>query len=118
MLGYPPEATLAEKLHAIVTLGLTNSRMKDYYDLWTAARIGNTTPESLGEAIRHTFARRKTPVPRELPVALTQVFVADPSKRMQWSGFIRKSKLDAPPLEEVVRVSAELAAPAFALAAT
>ncbi len=40
LLGYPAEATLAEKLHAIGVLGFTNSRMKDYYDLWTAQRWG------------------------------------------------------------------------------
>ena len=44
VLGYPPEATLAEKLHAVCYLGLANSRLKDYYDLWTAARTGVCTP--------------------------------------------------------------------------
>ena len=113
VLGYPPEATLAEKLHAIVDLQLMNSRMKDYYDLWTAARVGNTTPESLGRAVRHTFATRGTPVPVELPVGLTEVFCADPSKLAQWDGFVRKSMLEAPSLAEVVRVAATLATTAF-----
>lgn len=116
VLGYPPEATLAEKLHAIVDLQLMNSRMKDYYDLWTAVRVGNTTPESLGRAVRHTFAKRGTAVPVALPVGLTEVFVADPAKRAQWDGFVRKSKLNAPPLAEVVDRAASLAAAAFEVA--
>ncbi len=60
LLGYPAEATLAEKLHAVVNLGLANSRMKDYYDLWTAQRLAITTPDRLGNALRHTFDRRET----------------------------------------------------------
>lgn len=116
VLGYPAEATLAEKLHAIVVLGLTNSRMKDYYDLWTAARLGNTTAESLGAAVRNTFARRATPVPVDLPVGLTEAFAAESSKLAQWSGFVRKSKLNAPPLAEVVDLAASLAAAAFEVA--
>ena len=51
LLGYPAEATLAEKLHAVVNLGFANSRMKDDYDLWTAQRLSITTPELLGTAV-------------------------------------------------------------------
>jgi predicted nucleotidyltransferase component of viral defense system len=31
---YPRETVVAEKVDAIVQLGMANSRMKDYYDLW------------------------------------------------------------------------------------
>lgn len=116
LLGYPAEATLAEKLHAVVMLGHTNSRMKDYYDLWTAWRLGIVSAEGLGAALRHTFARRETPLPEELPAGLLPTFASDPSKLAQWAGFVRKSKLPAPGLDEVVRASAELAAPAFVVA--
>ena len=33
--AYPPEAVVAEKLHAMVSLGEQNSRYKDFYDLYT-----------------------------------------------------------------------------------
>jgi hypothetical protein len=114
LLGYPAEATLAEKLHAIVVLRLTNSRMKDYYDLWTAARLGVVTAEGLGEAVRHTFARRGTAVPEGLPEGLTAAFAEDAGKRAQWAGFVRKSRLEAPSLAEVVEVVAGLAEAGFA----
>ena len=116
LLGYPAEATLAEKLHAIVELGLTNSRMKDYYDLWTANRLGITSAAGLGEAIRHTFARRRTPLPGGHPTGLLPTFAADPTKQAQWAGFVRKSKLVAPSLDEVVVAVAALAGPAFDVA--
>jgi hypothetical protein len=113
LLGYPPEATLAEKLHAVVVLGLANSRMKDYYDLWTAHRLDIVTPEALGEAILHTFARRATPVPQNLPEGLTSTFAADTSKQTQWAGFVRKSGLVAPSLGEVVAAVGPLVAAAL-----
>lgn len=113
LLGYPAQATLAEKLHAVVVLGLTNSRMKDYYDLWTAAKLGVVTAHELGEAIRHTFARRKTTVPSGLPEGLTPAFAEDPAKRAQWAGFLRKSRLEAPSLAKVVVAAAGLAEPGF-----
>lgn len=113
VLGYPPEATLAEKLHAIVQLGHANTRMKDYYDLWTASRLAITTPERLGEAVHHTFTCRRTLVPNNVPPGLTPDFAADPQKNAQWLAFLRKSRVNAPPLVEVVEASALLAAPAF-----
>jgi predicted nucleotidyltransferase component of viral defense system len=116
LLGYPAEATLAEKLHAIATLGFVNSRMKDYYDLWTAQRLGVVTPEGLGEALRHTFARLGTPIPTELPEGLTEGFAQEPSKVVQWSAFVRKSQLEAPSLAEVVQTAAELAGAGFDVA--
>jgi hypothetical protein len=116
VLGYPAAATLAEKVHAIVVLGLTNSRMKDYYDLWTADRLQIVTTEALAEAIMHTFSRRQTPVPSELPEGLTQVFVIEASKQAQWAAFVRKSGLEAPPLSTVVADAAELVGPALAMA--
>lgn len=116
LLGYPAEARLAEKLHAIVVLGRANSRMKDYYDLWTASRLGVVTAQGLGEAIRHTFARRETALPVELPEGLTLAFASDPAKQSQWAGFVRKSRLEAPSLAEVVAVAAGLALDGFAAA--
>ena len=113
LLGYPAEATLAEKLHAVVALGMTNSRMKDYYDLWTAARLGVVTPEGLGEALRHTFARRGTALPAEPPEGLTASFAEDTTKQAQWAGFVRKSRLEAPSLAEVVEAAAGLGQAGF-----
>jgi hypothetical protein len=116
LLGYPAEATLAEKLHAVVVLGRVNSRMKDYYDLWTADRLGVATAEGLGEAIRHAFERRGTPLPVGLPEGLTAAFAEDPMKRAQWAGFVRKSGLEGPSLAEVVAVAAGLAERGFEVA--
>jgi len=68
--AYPRETVVAEKLEAIVQLGMANSRMKDFYDVAVLGRDFDFDGELLTRAIRATFERRKTPLPVSLPVAL------------------------------------------------
>ena len=89
--AYPRETVVAEKLEAMVHLGLANSRMKDFYDLVILSRMFEFDGALLSRAIRATFDRRKTPLPSSLPIALTQAFTADAMKNTQWKAFIRKS---------------------------
>ncbi len=102
---YTPETVVAEKFHAMVLLGMPNSRMRDFFDVFVMARGMNFEIEALAGAIRATFDRRRTPVPEELPLALTDAFGQAVEKRQQWSAFVRKSGIDgAPPeLADVVR---------------
>src|SRR5260221_10916815 len=72
--AYPRETVVAEKLEAMVHLGLANSRMKDFYDLVILSRMFEFEGDLLARAIRATFDRRKTPVPSGLPIALTSAF--------------------------------------------
>jgi predicted nucleotidyltransferase component of viral defense system len=88
--AYRPETTIAEKLHAMVELGSKNSRMRDFFDLQALAASGGFDGETLADAIVSTFARRGTPVPRELPLALTQAFAEVEGKASQWAGFMRR----------------------------
>ena len=92
LAGYPRETVVAEKFEAMVHLGILNSRMKDFYDLWLLARRFDFDGPTLSAAVARTFANRKTVVPL-LPVALTPAFAVDPGKQAQWKGFVRKSKL-------------------------
>ncbi|MDB5314100.1 MAG: hypothetical protein JWO38_8302 [Gemmataceae bacterium] len=86
---------VAEKFQAMVMLGIANSRMKDFFDLWGLARSFGFDGPVLVDAIRATFARRKTPVPAAPPLALTAEFGADKAKVTQWQAFLKKGKLDA-----------------------
>ncbi|OQA44190.1 MAG: hypothetical protein BWY52_01684 [Chloroflexi bacterium ADurb.Bin325] len=101
---YPKEAVVAEKLHAMVTLGMLNSRMKDFYDLWVMARQFPFDGALLVKAVTATFTRRGAPLPVNEPVALTDEFALDPLKQTQWRAFLNRSRLDvnAPQLAEVV----------------
>lgn len=100
--AYPRATVVSEKLEAIVSIGMTNSRMKDYFDLRALAREGAIDQDELASAIAATFARRKTPVPQDVPLGLSDEFARDAGKKAQWKGFLGKNRLDAPSLEEVV----------------
>ena len=86
--AYPQETVIAEKFQAMVMLGRANSRMKDLYDIWVLSRCYGFTGDRLARAIAATFERRKTPIPIELPDALTQAFADDPTKQQQWISFV------------------------------
>ena len=99
---YPRETVFAEKLEAIATLGIANSRMKDYFDLLALLREQAITPETLADAIRATFQRRGTAPPEGVPFGLTDAFATDAQKQSQWTAFLRRNRLAAPALEAVV----------------
>lgn len=119
LLAYAPETVIAEKLQAMVALGRANSRMKDFYDVWSlAARGGGQDPDRLLAAIRATFARRRTPIPETLPDALTEAFARDPAKQRQWAAFAADIA-DAPgDLAVVIAALAAFAEPLLAAART
>ncbi len=70
IFSYAPETVIAEKLEAMVLLGVGNSRIKDFFDLAYLARLMAFDGLILSEAISKTFAKRKTVIPKELPVGL------------------------------------------------
>ncbi len=92
--AYPKEAVIAEKLEAIVKLGMVNSRMKDFYDIWTMSKIFTFNGHVLQAAINATFNRRKTPIPNVTPIALTREFAEERDHKKQWSAFLRRNRLD------------------------
>jgi hypothetical protein len=119
LAAYPRETVVAEKFQAMAVLGIANSRMKDFFDLWVLARSFGFAGPDLADAVRATFARRKTPVPAAPPLALTAEFGTDKGKVAQWAAFLKKGKLDAGGAElvEVCEFLASfLMAPALAVA--
>jgi len=99
---YPRASVVAEKLEAIVSLGMANSRMKDYFDLRALAREGVLDARLLADAIAATFQRRGTALPVDAPLGLSDEFARDAAKRAQWKAFLGKNRLDAPALDEVI----------------
>ena len=100
--GYARETVVAEKFQAMVALGTTNSRMKDYYDIWMLSQSFDFDHERLARAIAATFARRKTNVPDELPDALTPIFAELPVKKQQWEAFKRDVVINPGSLGDVI----------------
>ncbi len=107
--AYPRETVVAEKLEAMVKLGLTNSRMKDFYDLAIMARTFPFTGPVLREAITATFTRRGTAIPAASPIALTEAFANDETKQKQWQAFRKRSGI-AEKVGDLNGLVAELAA--------
>lgn len=99
---YPKPTVIAEKFHAIVELGLENSRMKDYFDLWVLLRDPDIDPSLVSKAIRATFERRQSAIPSNVPIGLSAEFSADALKQTQWTGFITRNNLDGPSLFTIV----------------
>jgi len=105
--AYPRETVLAEKLEAIVSLGMANSRMKDFFDLQILIQDYPADRRLVTEAIRRTFERRGTPIPSSLPIGLSDEFAQDQTKQVQWKAFLTKNKLEALDLGKVVAIVRE-----------
>jgi hypothetical protein len=106
LTAYTKATVVAEKFQAMVVLGLGNSRMKDFFDLWVLARDFQFDGAEISQAISATFRRRKSPFLSDPPVALTPLFGTNAAKMKQWEAFIRKGKLDSSgmKLEEVCTI--------------
>ena len=99
---YPVYTVVAEKLHAMVLLGMTNSRLKDYLDLSVLLEREVLDPATLATAIAATFTRRGTALPTALPIGLSDEFAQDQSRQALWVVFLKKNALPAVPLTSVV----------------
>jgi len=99
---YPTYTVIAEKLHAIALLGMTNSRLKDYFDLSVLLERESLDTDLLAQAIQATFERRGMRAPDVLPVDLTDEFANDASRQSLWLAFLRKNALTPEPLSAIV----------------
>ncbi|MGJ7537631.1 MULTISPECIES: nucleotidyl transferase AbiEii/AbiGii toxin family protein [unclassified Variovorax] len=100
--SYPKYTVVAEKFHAVCLLGMANTRMKDYFDLWVLMTEGALDTTELQRAIAATFERRKLAMPSSLPVGLSDSFSDDGAKKAQWAAFLKKNRLEAMDLANVV----------------
>lgn len=115
---YPRYTVVAEKLEALASLGIANSRMKDYFDLWVLSRYTDFDGDTLRRAIRATFDRRKTILPPDTPFGLTDGFAQDIQKQTQWQAFLGKNRLEALHLEYVVASLRDFLLPAIVAASS
>lgn len=104
--AYSRYSVVAEKFQAMVMLGIANTRMKDFFDVWTLARSFDFDGCVLCQAMKVTFERRETELPSTAPLALTPEFYEDRTKQSQWNAFLKRSQQAAQSatLEEVAAV--------------
>jgi predicted nucleotidyltransferase component of viral defense system len=101
---YPVYTVVAEKLHALVVLGMVNSRLKDYLDLVVIMEREALDEPTLALAIAATFQRRGTALPNAPPVGLSDEFALDPTRIALWQSLLKKNDIAHRPLVDVVTV--------------
>jgi predicted nucleotidyltransferase component of viral defense system len=114
---YPVYTVIAEKLHAIALLGMTNTRLKDYLDLSVLLAREVLDAGTLAAAIAATFVRRGMSVPTQLPIGLSDEFANDATRQALWHAFLKKNALAITPLPETVSALRVILYPAFVQAA-
>jgi hypothetical protein len=100
--AYPVETVVAEKFEALVTLGIANTRMKDFYDLWLIAQTFEFRQAVLAQAVLRTFGRLETRLPVGVPVGLTEEFAE--TRSIQWRAFLGRDRMAAAPLALAVTI--------------
>ena len=110
LLCYSPESAIAEKFEAMIKLGILNSRMKDFYDIWLLSSQLDFDGAKLAEAIRQTFEHRGTIIPKEVE-AFSEGFIE--VKQVQWTAFRNKLNQDHVPVsfKDIVSVVENFLAP-------
>lgn len=88
--GYALETVIAEKFHAMVEHGLSNSRIKDYVDIFHMSQSFEFERLRIAEAILATFSNRQTKIPNDTPPALSAAFFQDSMRIKQWEYFKQK----------------------------
>ncbi len=91
--AYPVYTVIAEKLHAIVVLGMFNTRLKDYFDLLVLLDRATLDEAVLVEAIAATFRRRKTGISDAMPAGLSDQFATDAARQTMWLSFLKKNEV-------------------------
>ncbi len=94
LLCYSRETAIAEKFEAMVKLGLLNSRMKDFYDIWLLSRQFYFELSSLAKAVKLTFEQRGTELNAPID-AFSSEFIS--SRQTMWSAFRNRLKRDRIP---------------------
>ena len=93
ILGYTAESIIADKFEAMVSRNETNTRLKDFYDIWVLSEIREFEGRHLQAAIASTFQFFKTEIPVEVALCLTPEFFGRPDKLAQWKAFLGNAKI-------------------------
>lgn len=121
ILAYRPETAVAEKFESMVDLGLVNSRLKDFYDLWMLSGRLSFDGQTLADASAATFRARGTVLPTSAPAAVTAAFAEQGATADMWRAYrsrLATSGIEAPAeLAEVVSAVGDFVMPPAATAA-
>ena len=89
--AYSLETVVAEKFQTMIDRGLANSRMKDFYDVYSILSSHMLNNEILSEAMVSVFNNRNTGYYEDHPL-FNGEFKNDSVKQVQWNSFMKKMK--------------------------
>jgi predicted nucleotidyltransferase component of viral defense system len=92
--AYSSETVIAEKFQAMIELAELNSRMKDFYDIYTIIKSGNYDKSILNDAIESTFKNRNTNFVENHSL-FTKRFIEDKDRNKMWIAFLNKINRDS-----------------------
>ncbi|MDP3980561.1 MAG: nucleotidyl transferase AbiEii/AbiGii toxin family protein [Chlamydiota bacterium] len=95
--GYPAESIISEKFEAMIKLGLLNSRMKDFYDIWLMMRQFDFNGSRLVEALKRTFEKRKTVLSQSKPLFAEEIYDEKSDRQTLWKAFLKKADVGHAP---------------------
>lgn len=92
ILAYSLETVIAEKFQTMIVRAEANSRMKDFYDLYTILQGGKYDREILSEAIKATFENRQTSY-MDNHAMFSPDFTSNPDLNTRWSSFVKNLRI-------------------------
>ncbi len=101
IVAYTMETVIAEKLHAMIVLAQLNSRMKDFYDVYTIIQSLQFNNETLKLAIIQTFENRNTELNLD-SVVFTEDFYQNQQRQSMWYAYLKKINAEAIDLKDVM----------------
>jgi len=76
----------------MIKLGIFNSRMKDFYDVYILLNNNQINEERLKDAIFQTFKNRKTDFTKDHEL-FTENFHQNPTRQLMWKAFLKKMQI-------------------------
>jgi hypothetical protein len=87
---------MAEKFETMVSRGLTNSRLRDYYDLWLLPTLRSYDGSELAAALAATFRHCGAALPTEVPPGLSDAYFGTSAAQAGWRSFLTNRVIEAP----------------------
>lgn len=105
--AYSLETVVAEKFQTMIDRGTINSRMKDFFDVYSILKAGKVDEALLKEAVIEVFANRGTELDAD-NVVFSDGFAQDGMRQTMWKAYLKKIKYkDELPFTEVMDVVRE-----------
>lgn len=89
--AYSLETVVAEKFQTMIDRGTINSRMKDFFDVYSILKAGKVDEALLKEAVIEVFANRGTELDAG-HVVFSDEFAQDGMRQTMWKAYLKKIK--------------------------